>query len=260
MPLTSFDAYIARAAAIGNEILPIYSQYQAATSTTLLAASTSIWQRGPAVRPVPNPLQTGVASYNLVTMGITGSTNGGFLLCKQVNLGTITFGNSTATFAAGSSIPTSKVGNTSGFQLSGIMMAEVTTALSATPGSITVNYNNQSGSAESTASTAITASAVVGTCGAWILAAGDYGVSSVNSITPSGVGTLQSGVITLWGLIPIGSGSVMGAGTAGSLTVRNFLTSTIPPIQLSAGDNLGIFVSLNTARACSGFITFVGGS
>ena len=260
MALTSFDAYIARAAAIGNDVQPIYGQIQSATSTSLLAASTSVWQRVAYTRAVPNPLPSGVTAYNPVMLSLTSSVTSAFTCVKQVNLGTITFGNSTATFSAGSSMPTVTQGNTASVQTSGMMMAEVTTALSATPGSITVNYNNQAGSAKSTASTAITASAVVGTCSPWILAAGDWGVQSVTSITPSGVGASQSGVITLWGLLPIGSGTSVGSAVAGTSGVRNFLTSSLPPAHLVAGDQIGIFTAISTARAVQGTLTYVGAS
>ena len=115
-------------------------------------------------------------------------------------------------------------------------------------------------SAKSTASTAITASAVVGTCSPWILAAGDWGVQSVTSITPSGVGASQSGVITLWGLLPIGSGTSVGSAVAGTSGVRNFLTSSLPPAHLVAGDQIGIFTAISTARAVQGTLTYVGAS
>jgi hypothetical protein len=136
------------------------------------------------------------------------------------------------------------------------VIAEVTTALNATPGSLQITYTDQDGNtSQSNTAVALTASAVVGTCAFVNLAAGDTGVRDISAATRS-AGTTPTGVIKFWGLVPI---ALVSTALGDNPEKMNLITQNFNPIRLGAGDVVRVFPTVSaTAKRVFGMINLVG--
>jgi hypothetical protein len=253
MALTTYDQFIDRIADGYGGVELFDGEVPTATTTTLLSGFNG-GQNIAGMRTLPT-LPSGVTAY--IPTAISLSTGGltSYLVAKVISLGSIDISGASGTFTDGSAMPTITELGTSRTTCSGVI-AEVTTALNATPGSLSITYVDQDGnSAEATTAQALTASAVVGTCGYVILNAGDNGVQDITTAVRS-VGTTPTGVINFWGVVPITMVSVCNVDIPEKI---NLITQHFNPIRLGAGDVIRVFPMIaSTAKRVYGIINFVG--
>jgi hypothetical protein len=153
-------------------------------------------------------------------------------LVKLVDLGSLNI--STNTFTDGSAMPTVDELGTNRV-MAGAVIMEVTVALNATPGSITITYTDQDGNASQTStSQALAASAAIGSIGNLQLATGDYAVRDISAAARTG-GTTPTGTIKFWGIIPVGM--VYSAGAGAGETV-DLVTNSFALVPLGTSDQL----------------------
>lgn len=206
---------------------------------------------------MPSSLPSGVSGFIPTRFTVTSSNNlGAIYLCRLVNLGSLNI--STNTFTDGSAMPTVTELNTSR-AMSGIVLIEVTTVLNATPGNLQITYVDQDGNtAESNTAQAFAASAAVGSIGVVTLNSGDTGVRDITNAQRT-AGTTPTGVITLWGVIPLAI--VHNVATGQGETV-DLLTTRFAPQFWGTSDEVYALVGSVTAAntVCHGVINFVGDS
>lgn len=255
MSLTRFDQFVANIAAGYWASQPIYGDQQ--SSTSALLSGLSCYRVG-VTKTLPSPLPTGVLSYipTRISINMTGLTAAQPLIAKVVNLGSIDISGASGTFTDGSAMPTITECGVSRIT-SGIVIAEVTTALSATPGSLTITYKDQdNNTAETTTAQSLTGSAPVGDCGFIVLNTGDTGVTDITAATRSS-GSSPTGVIRFWGIIPLAMINIPTA-SAGAGNMDNLLTGSFNPYRLGAGDTIKQFSINTSAHSVMGDIFFVG--
>ena len=257
MALTNFNSYLSRIAAGYWANYPVWGEIQTAT-TTLASNPTSI-QRVGYTKTLPS-LPSGVTNFIASEVNISCSTvNVPILVAKLVSLGTYAPSGATGAFTDGSAMPTiTELGVSR--QICGPILMEVTTALAAAPGTITVTYKDQDGNtAEAAAGQALPASAAAGTCGWVILNSTDYGATDITTAAIAGA-TSGVGSITFWGVIPltIMAGSPRDTGT---IVTDNLLVNNLNPVRMGASDVIGFFTIGNTTtKAITGNILIVGDS
>lgn len=238
---------------------PFWIDYTA-TSTTVLAGSSTVAGIFGMLRPMPGSLPTGITSFipNMVTFSVGLGTTQGLIIGKLVRLGQLDL--STPTFTAdpttSGAMPTiTELGVSR--QVHSALYIRVKTVLNATPGSMSVTYVDQDGNAsETTALTALTASCAVGTTGMVTLNTGDTGVRSISTATRTG-GTTPTGVVEFYGILPWKI--LTGLGSA--LSIEGTYGAGFSNIKLGAGESLGIIHHGSiTARTICGYITYIGDS
>lgn len=253
MPLLSYNDYLARR---GNGYWAqrnVRVEQTAATTATALTGQQITLNRIGLVQTMES-LPTGVTSYKLTGGSLLTSTASSFILAECVNLGSLDI--STNVFTDGSTMPTKTEGNTSR-TIDGMVFMEVTTALNATPGTITITYVDQNGNAaETTASQTLTASAAVGTVAMFPLNTPDTGVRDITAALRS-AGTTPTGVVRFWGIIPIHIFSNQSIVTSETF---NDLTGTPAPVTLSASSALHLFSTVTTAKGVLSSLFFMGDS
>ena len=251
MALTTFNGMLSRAAAGYGMSQPAWSEQTATTTNGIFNGPVLSMQKGPESKAMPSPLPTGVTAY-IPTRYCMLSFNSGdcsLLIAKLVDLGSLDI--SGPTFTDGSSMPTITECGVSRVTSSAVI-AEVTTAFSATPGSYTITYVDQDGNAaETTSSVALTGSALVGSCSPVALNTGDTGVRDITAATRTG-GTTPTGVMKFWGVIPL-TILPMPAGTANSASAwmsQDLVQGAFNPYRLGAGDIVGgIYLDSTAVRA-----------
>ena len=249
--ITSHNGLIERITTDYDSLEPIHGYYPVARSPLLSVGMAA--HRGFHAQAIPSSLPSGVTAY--LPTQIHGGTNllGFFLgVYHMINLGSIDI--STNTFTAGSNMGTTTFGGQT-VSRSGVLFAEVTTALNATPGNLNVTYVDQSGNtAETNTAVALATAAPVGS-GVFVrLNIGDGAVREVTGANNSG-GTSPTGVIKFWGLIPIGS-TITNA-YHGGFVIDAF--NKRPLYRLPANAILGGVVSGGTsAGGLEGSIRYVG--
>ena len=257
MALQAYDDFVARVANGYWMSQPIWDEIQTAT-TALLAAPTTNCQRCGYTRNMPSPLPSGVTAYIPTKIAVHWAGADilrGLLVAKMISLGSLNI--ATPTFTDGSAMPTvTELGVSR--SLSSAILAEVTTVLNATPGSLTVTYVDQDGNtAETTTADALTASAAVRSCAFVKLNSPDWGARDITAASRTG-GTTPTGAIQFWGLIPIMFVSCNSA-QAPNYAHENLLLQHFNPARLGAGDRVGCFVMGATATKCvQGDIFIVG--
>lgn len=251
MALLSFNDYLARR---GNGYWAqrnVRIEQTAATTATAFTGQQITLNNVGLVQTMES-LPTGVTSYKLTGGQLATSSASSFILAECIDMGSLNIG--TNVFTAGSSMPTKLEGNTSRTVDSMILM-EVTTALNATPGTLTVTYVDQSGNAaETTASLTLTASAAVGTVGMVVLNGTDTGARSISAAVRSG-GTSPTGVVKFWGIIPI---HIFSNISAVNLESFNDLVATPVPVTLGAASELRLFSTSTTAKGVMMSLFFMG--
>lgn len=238
---------------------PFYADYSTAGATSLIAPGLMTMTKVGTFRAMPGTLPGSLTA--IIPQYISYCTNsvGGVLIGKMVRFGSIDISGASGTWTAdgttSANMPTVTELGVSRQQHSAIFL-EVTTVLNATPGSLAITYVDQDGNtSESTTAAALTASAAVGTAGFLPLNAGDVGVRSISAVTRS-AGTTPTGVITVWGMIPL----CMLEGMAQSVYYhQNFVGSFFNPIRMLGGEVLGMFVTGSAVvRGVSGYVVYVG--
>jgi len=206
-------------------------------------------------------LPAGVTSYIPTTIGGLWSASSGYplLVCQSINLGTLDI--SGPTFTDGSQMPTvTELGVSR--QTSGMVLMEITTALSATPGAITITYVDQDGNAAetTTAQNLPVTNSNIHTVGAVILNAGDTGVRDITTATRTG-GTTPTGVVKFWGCLPI---ALLCSDATGNIHTENLLTGAFMLSQLPAATKICYFGygggNSISARAIHGNMFMIGDS
>lgn len=235
----------------------MYGEVSSTTTSTVISVDLLAIQRMMDTITMINPLPSGVTGYILSRIyGLACSTSSiGVIIAKAIDMGNINIG--TNVFTDGSSMPTETCLGVSKKLASPIFM-EVTTALNATPGSLTLTYKDQDdNTAESTSAMTLTASVASQSTGIAILNTGDYAATDITNAVQSG-GTTPSGVIKFWGLIPLYIGPC-GYNTAQVGIDVNTLTDNISTFNIYNGDVIKCFIMGSTAAKSSrGMLKFIG--
>lgn len=256
MPLKNYQDIVARAFSGYCHKQRINGEIQT-TTTLVVTTDNSGSQRCGDTKALITPYPSGVTGYILSAIkSLNCSTSS--LTCvigKMVDLGSLNIG--TNTFTDGSQMPTYTALGVSK-QFASPIFIEVTTALNATPGSITVTYVDQDGNtAEAAASQNLTGSAVANSVGFVRFNANDWGAIDITDATQSG-GTSPSGVIKFWGMVPMYMGPVV-SNTAQIGINHNNLTDSISAFRFANGDVIGCFILFSTVtKAMEGWLNFVG--
>jgi len=251
--ITTFDGFIERISNGFSRTEPIEGHQFAASVN--FGATTGWNMHGSIETRVIPTLESGVDSYIPTAISMVNSTSlSEVIVVKLVDMGSLNIG--TPTFTDGSSMGTATMLGSTVNRVTPIL-AEVTTALNATPGNFTVTYVDQDGNAaETTTSRALPVSAPVGAMAFVETNAGDYAIRDITAATRTG-GTSPTGVIQFWGIIPITLLKFYGTGTW--IATDDFLTRGLNIVKLTSGDRLG-FINLNSSatKRLYGSITYVG--
>lgn len=237
---------------------PMWDEIQTATVTTP-TANTLGMQRLGQMKELP-ALPANVTAY-IVTQFSAQSSLGtvSMMLAKLINLGSLTLGDGAggaSSFADGVAMPTvTELG--SSVQIPSPVICEVTTLVTATPGTFTITYQDQDGnSSETTAAQTPGANAPLRSAGTIVLNGSDWGVIDISDAARS-AGTNPGGVIKFWGIVPIGI--IASPNSAPGNVSKNLLTMDFNPVRLGAGDVLGCFTfGTVTTKAMMGMVTLVG--
>lgn len=255
MGISTYDHLIAQVGLRNAAWQRIYDEV-GATTTNLIGTTLGVQRLG--TTTVLPTLPSGVTGYiptSLSLMQSTG-TSGVSLIGSIINLGSIDISGASGTFTDGVAMPTVTELGVSRV-MSSVIIAEVTTALNATPGSITVTYTDQDGVSSSTAALPLAASAAVRSCAFITLAAGDTGCRDITAVSRSG-GTTPTGVVKFWGIVPIALINPSPAGPGGN-TFENLITHGFNWVKLGAAARVeGFFFSATAAKTIDGDIYFVG--
>lgn len=257
--VTTFDALLAR---ISNEYDETFVWWGDATSKNTTAnTGVNIYRFGD-VKAVPGSLPTGVTAYiptEISTLVSGSATTGMILFAEQIDLGHLDISGASGTFTDGSAMPTrTELG--SSIQIASPILAEVTTALNATPGTYTVTYTNQSGTGSRvTSATTPTNSAALRSAGFLTLSTTTTNDTGCVDITAAAraAGTTPTGVIKFWGLIPIALTPFSANFHFDEDLINSGLIRRLP-----ASASIGIFFvsSASTATSGMGHIRMVGDS
>ena len=245
MALTTFNDLIARKAA-GYEKNITIGNGNGNTRTSPVNVSQNLnFTRNIYTEAIPGSLESGVTAY--IPVELTTNTQAVMIIGELTNLGSLDISGASGTFTDGSVMPT----RTTPFgsrQVPGMLLMEVTTALSATPGAITVTYKDQdNNTAETSVSMNLISNASVGGCtavGVPTLNGSDWGVVDVTAASRTS-GTTPTGVIKFWGFTPI---TTLQPASTGLGTVED-LISSYKLTRLSAGTILGGFTHNSTGTA-----------
>lgn len=258
--LKTYNDYIARVFAGFDGQEHIYGDAQSNVSNSVISGqSMSIVSVG-YTRTLPT-LPTGVTAYIIDSLDCLVSAQlNPILIGKAINLGNIDISGTSGTFTAGATMPTATELNVSGQQTYSAVIAQVTTVLNSTPGSLSITYNANDGSTGNvTTALANSPSATVNTCGIYPLNTPHWGVSQITAAVRTG-GTTPTGVITFWGLL--NAFMINGAITSGSIPgFKNMLSCAVSPFRFGAGDVIKFFALGSTVgRGMTGTINYVGDS
>jgi hypothetical protein len=255
MPVTTFNEFLARISAGYEHLIPVWGE--ATTATVVLGSNTIPIKRIGWASSTPASFPNGVSAFIPSEVYASRSvTDGTLLFAWLINFGDLDIAG--PTFTDGSAMPTVLEGNVSR-QLDSAVLIEVTTALSSSPGSITVTYVDQDGNTETTAAQSLGASAPVRSSGFILLNPPDRGARDITNATRTG-GTTPTGVIRFWGIVPI---AFMGISplNPGGVAYQNLITESFNYLRLGTDATLGVFSFGSTAtEAIVGAIKMVGDS
>lgn len=261
--ISSYDDLITRVGTGHTSIQPIGGLAPAVnTGTTLGTIQSRIFRIGNTASL--GSLPSGVTAFIPTAWSMIDSyTNNGdntctFALVEMINLGSLDI--SGPTFTDGSVMPTRTCLNAS-MQMAGPVWVEVTTALNATPGNITVSYHDQDNNAdETTTAQSLQGSSNIGDGGFIQLNNYDSGVVDLTTTATTRTGgTTPTGVIKFWGILPIGVITMPACQT--SPVFENLITQGFMMRRLPANTTLGVFMfGKSVADNCHGTISFVGDS
>jgi hypothetical protein len=225
---------------------PIYSENSVATASSSVTGVSTGLSRLALTKRLPNPLPSGVTGYIPTSVSIMQTYLDSAFVFAAVDLGRLTLDSTTAgVFTDGVAMPTKTELGSSNATYSAVL-AEVTTTLSATPGSFTITYVDQAGnSAETSPSHTLTASAAVRSGGFVRLNSDDIGVRDITTATRSG-STTSGGVIQFWGVKPIAYINTSNVNNQ----IFNFIdliNGQFNPIVLDANELILVFSSFGSA-------------
>lgn len=259
--ITTYDGFISRLlnGYGGTELID--QENNSATTSTLLGTGVAfVSQRTGITRPMPT-LPSGVSAFIPLTMNLSSSVQSKTMIFgRGTKLGT--FDNSTNSFTDGSAMPSRTVFNTASTKIASAVIAYVTTVFNATPGSLSITYNDQdNNTAQSTTAVAITANAAVGTAQFVTLGTGDWGVVDITAATRTGGTGPYAGVMEFWGVEPLGMIDVSNFSATQDVH-QSFLTAGNFVFQRWAANDQLICWSMSgtAANRTIGDITFVGDS
>jgi hypothetical protein len=251
MALSTYNEFIERVTTHSG-VEQLEGEVQTATTSSLFQTLQSGQMVGN-MRILPT-LPTGVTAYIPTTINLSSTILSNFLVAKVINLGSIDISGASGTFTDGSAMPTITELGTSRVTCSAVI-AEVTTALNATPGSLAITYTDQDGNSQSTTAQSMTASSTTGNIGYIFLNAGDSGVRDITAATRS-AGTTPTGVIQFWGVIPLAMVSCSQADIPEKI---NMITQHFSPIRLGAGDDIRVIsTGTSSAKRVIGIMNLVG--
>lgn len=217
---------------------------------TLQRAAFFAWPSGTTTPSLPGT----VTSYLVteVTPISTGSNNLPYIFGELINLGSLNLnGGGGGSFSDGSAMPTRTVLGTSKV-LDSPIIAEVTTALSAAPGTFTLTVTDDTGASVSSNAMTPTNSSTIGSCGFVTVTSGTNAFRDITAATTTGTGT---GVIQFWGIIPISTHVLNPV----SSSFTDDLLSQGRIVRLGAGKTLGAFqIGAVTAMASKFYIQVLG--
>lgn len=258
MPITTVTELINRISSDYDATYP-YCASWSVTRQALFGTATGTVQsvRAGYVQTMPGSLPSGVTSFMPTYVAGEGSAAGTghvLMVTELIKFGEITL--ATPTFTDGATMGTAtELGAT--IDVASPVIAEVTVALNATPGSLQITYVDQAGNAaEANTAQALTASSPIGSTGVCHLNSGDWGVRDITTATRTG-GTTPTGTLDLWGTKPI---CFMFNSSANTLSTNADLLTNGLVRRLGAGAKVGVFL-LGTGIAASGYggmIRFVG--
>lgn len=247
--LNSLDTLIANNGSYGNLPVAISRFRTTTTAATINCGLTSL--RMSAKWTVP-AFGTGINSaYMTYFRGLTTASAITFA-AKMVSLGVLTV--STNGFAAGTTMPTNTIEGASIQTASMVPILAVTgtTNLTATSPVITTTYTDQDGNTGNTCTMTLPTNSILDSCFFMMphLASGDTGVRAVTNMSKS-AGT--AGVITAYGLLPLGF-STFGCSGAYGVSLDP-LSTPWPMFPLSAGDLIGFFQTASNASDINVFFS-----
>lgn len=208
------------------------------------------------IKNTRSSLPSGITSFIPSTLYVNSTVSSDvIMLAEMLDMGSLNI--ATPTFTDGSAWGTKTELGASINMASAILM-EVTAALNATPGTITVTYVDQDGNtAETTASITPTASAVAGTGGYVPLNTGDWGARDITTATRTG-GTTPSGTIRFWGVRPLVTMTPkLGTAVTSPGIMKSLLTAPFNMQKLGTSTVLRIIGSAN-AGAMMGNLVLLG--
>lgn len=260
----SLDDIFARIGGGYTKTQQVWGEQSGSPGGNVFSAQNNSWCITGWSDDMPGSLPTGVTAFIPASVFLHTNTSGGaglpVIVAKAIELGSFNVG--TNTFTDGSAMPTQTVGGNS-LQIASPVMAEITTVLNGTPGSITITYVDQSGNAsETTAAAALSGSAAVGSCGFIPLNTGDWGVRDISAAARTG-GSSHSGVIRFWGLVPFFTApfGLIGSSSIAQPIHVDMLTGKMNFMRLGVNDKIRVFcVNAGVPRAVLGCIQFVGDS
>lgn len=251
--LSSMDDYITRASN-GYIVHRHFSvQRDANTSIGVYLNQLSTWQLSPLIYQVET-MPTGVTAFKLTNATLYSSVATTTFFCvKLITLGTFNIG--TNTYTDGNTMPTVTEGGVSRRTYSGILQV-ITTAFDGIDASWTITYRDQDNNiAPVSPAMAKVISAGVGTAGFATLNTGDYGCTDISGAArTAGTG---AGVITFYGVVPLGTFAPMLQNTATAMQFNNLTDTPCPPI-LSAGDQIYLLTPNTLGKRFAGTLTFIG--
>lgn len=228
MPITTYDGLVSRISNQFNSRLVGAGNYTVAKTALYSTPAGGLVAADMCLVTPTKTLPSGVTSYIPTEVIVITQTQGlPILIAEMIDLGSLDISGASGTFTDGSTMGTRTEGGATNNNYASVMM-EVTTALNATPGSITVTYIDQDGNtAEPTTSITLAASAVVGS-GAWLpLNNPDIGVRDITAATRTG-GTSPTGVIKFWGVRPIALVPSSGGAIAPFSLLNNGIIRRLP--------------------------------
>ena len=232
---------------------PIWGE---SVATTTMYTGAFIMQRIGFTRAIPS-LPDGIVSVIPTSVDVLCSTVSLPVLCGRLtNLGSIDISGASGTFTDGSAMPSR---NTLGVsrQVWSNVIAEVTTTLNATPGSLAITYNDQDNNAsESTTALSLTASSVAGSACFLRLNTGDYGVVDITAATRT-AGTTPTGGIRFNGIEPLALFSA--TFNPGASYIEDLVCTSTNLMEMVATDQIGFYVLGSTvAKSIMGKVSYVG--
>jgi hypothetical protein len=259
MALLTFNDFVSRLSNDFGRDDAIYDAVvTASTSSAPLSSSNTTWQRCGYFQSLPSPLPTGVTSYIPTLLALSPGINtiSPIVIGKATLLATLNLVGASGNLTLGSAMPTlTELGNS--VATSSAVLVEVTQALTATPGTINVAYNDQDGNAATTGSLSLTASTAVRSVSLVGLASGDYAVRQITNITGF-TASQANGVLKFWGITPLVMLNAVSGNSGQSIVVEDFL-SFGNVLHLGAGDSLMAFMSGSSAvKTVYGMIAYVG--
>lgn len=251
MAFTGYDSLIAGSTDGNTFIHPFYFNHLVTTGTIWTTQVQAIFvEINSPLKALPS-IFAGKSYYVPTQVKAISSAVRGVQIVKLVLMGTLDI--SGPTFTDGSVAPTVTEGGVSR-QIPSSILAVVTTALNATPGTMTVTYQDQDGNtAEATGNHTLTASAAVGTSGFVNLNSTDWGAIDITTATRTG-GTTPTGVIKFYHVTPVTE--IMSVAVASYPQFGNAIAMTGLLPKISSSDTLYVMGTSTAASGIKGHIAY----